>query len=74
MSQLEEILDQAKSLPPSELVKLIKRAAEILEQKQPADTHPAISYAARFGSGQGAFQTSAEADDFLRSERELWDQ
>ncbi len=74
MSQLEKILDQAKSLPPDDLVKLIKSVAEILERKQSANAHPAIRYTARFGSGKGAFQNPAEADDFLRSERELWDQ
>ena len=73
MSQLEIIINQAKALPPSELVKLIKQTAEILEQKQSAESKPTTSYAARFGSGQGAFQTAAEADDFLRSERDKWE-
>lgn len=73
MSQLELIITQAKTLPPSELVKLIKQTAEILEQKQSAENKTSTSYTARFGSGQGAFQTSAEADDFLRSERDKWE-
>lgn len=73
MSQLEMIINQARELPPSELVKLIKQTAEILEQKQSAESKTSTNYAARFGSGQGAFQSSAEADEFLRSERDKWE-
>ena len=78
-SQLELIVNQVKLLPPNDLVKLIKQAAELLEQKQAA---PAVSpankvrtnYAALFGSGKGAFATAAEADNFLRAERDQWEE
>lgn len=73
MSELELIITQAKDLPPSDLVKLIKQTAEILEQKQFADNQKSINYAARFGSGKGTFQTAVEADEFLRSERDKWE-
>ncbi|MEP7336878.1 MAG: hypothetical protein ABI977_03985 [Acidobacteriota bacterium] len=33
-SQLELIVDQVKLLPPGDLAELIKRTAEVLEQKQ----------------------------------------
>lgn len=36
MSQLEFILDQIKLLPSSDLIKLIRQAPEILEQKHNA--------------------------------------
>jgi hypothetical protein len=73
MSQLKQILDQVKSLPPGELVRLIERATEILEQKKAISNQATASYAMRFGSGRGSFQNSTEADAFLRSERERWD-
>jgi hypothetical protein len=69
-SQLELIVDQIKLLAPDDLIKLIKRAAELLEQNQIAGTTPAGGYASLFGSGKGAFATPAEADHFLRSARE----
>lgn len=74
-SQLELIVNQVKLLPPDDLVKLIKQAAELLEQKQPTPSIPATtSYAALFGSGKGAFATPAEADNFLRAERDQWEE
>ncbi len=78
-SQLELIADQVKFLPPSDLVKLIKQAVELLEQKQAAPMSPTTpattnNYAALFGSGKGAFATPAEADNFLRGERDQWEE
>ncbi|MDX2043470.1 MAG: hypothetical protein SF097_19795 [Acidobacteriota bacterium] len=79
--QLELIADQVKFLPPNDLVKLIKQAVELLEQKQVASmqpatttvTNPTTNYASLFGSGKGAFATPAEADNFLRAERNQWE-
>ena len=81
-SQLELIADQVKFLPPNDLVKLIKQAVELLAQKQaapaqpatPAVTNPTTNYAALFGSGKGAFATPAEANNFLRAERDQWEE
>ncbi len=78
-SQLELIANQVKLLPPNDLVKLIKQAVELLEQKQMASTTaPAekvtTDYTAFFGSGKGAFATPAEADNFLRAERDQWEE
>ncbi len=80
-SQLERISDQVKFLPPNDLVKLIKQAVELLAQKQavpaqsvtPAVANPTTNYASLFGSGKGAFATPAEADNFLRAERNQWE-
>jgi hypothetical protein len=71
-SQLELIVGQVKLLPPRDLVKLIKQVAELLEQKQsvPANT---TNYAALFGSGKGAYASQAEANNFLREERDQWE-
>ncbi len=68
-NELEAIVKRVRHLPPNELIQLIKQAAAILEQKQ--ESKP-TSYAARFGSGKGAFSTAAEADEFLRRERDAW--
>lgn len=77
-SQLELIADQVKFLPPNDLVKLIKQAVELLGQRQavpaqPTASHP-TNYTALFGSGKGAFATPAEADNFLRAERDQWEE
>ena len=71
-SQLESIVNQVKLLPPNDLVKLIKRAAELLEQKQSAPANT-TNYAALFGSGKGAYAGPAEANNFLREERDQWE-
>lgn len=77
-SQLELIADQVKFLPPNDLVKLIKQAVELLGESQVAPVQPTTpgktSYAALFGSGKGAFATPAEADNFLRAERDQWEE
>ena len=72
MSQLDAIVHQVNLLPPEALVQLIKRAAELLEQKQRA-TSVKVDYLALLGSGKGAFATAAEADQFLREERDGWE-
>lgn len=81
-SQLELIANQVKFLPPNDLVKLIKQATELLAEKQATPVQsvtttaipPTTNYAALFGSGKGAFATPAEADNFLRAERDQWEE
>jgi hypothetical protein len=71
-SQLKQVIDQVKLLPPDDLAKLIKQAEELLRQKQSAQ--PTTDYIALFGSGKGSFATPAEADSFLRAERDQWEE
>lgn len=73
MSQLDIIVNQVKLLPPETLVQLIRRVAEILEQKQTIPATTKVDYLALIGSGQGAFASAAEADQFLREERDRWE-
>ena len=73
MSQLDVIINQVKLLPPEALVQLIRRMAEILEQKQSVPAAPKVDYVALIGSGQGAYASAAEADQFLREERDGWE-
>lgn len=70
-NQLDAISHQVNLLPPEALVQLIKRAAELLEQKQSAPVK--VDYLALLGSGKGAFATAEEADQFLRQERDAWE-
>jgi hypothetical protein len=73
-SQFELIVDQVKQLPPVDLVRLMRYTLDLLEQNQVTSQKPVRSYASFFGSGKGAFNNSSEADAFIRSEREQWDE
>lgn len=72
--QLDIIVNQVKLLPPGDLVKLIRKVAVILEEKQAFSEKPATNYAAFFGAGKGVFTTPEEADRFIRQERDAWDE
>ena len=74
VSQFDLVMSQAKLLRPDDLVKLIKKVAELLEQKQVVVEKPATNYAAFFGAGKGVFATPEEVDRFIREERDAWDE
>ena len=57
MNQLEIIMQQVKTLPPQDLVKVIPQAAELLEQKWTAAESPAVDYVAFLGAGKGVFES-----------------
>jgi hypothetical protein len=72
-NRLENILTQAKMLSPDELAQLVERATEMLEEnQQPSPTK--LRYASLFGAGRGSFDNPAEADHFVRNERDAWDE
>jgi len=71
VSPLELIVNQVKHLPPDDLANLIEQAEELLRQKQSPQS--ATDYLALFGSGKGTVATPAEADRFLRAERDQWE-
>jgi hypothetical protein len=73
-NRLETILAQARRLSPGELAQLIKRAADLLAQSTQNHAQAVPRYAALFGSGKGTFASAAEADRFLREERDAWDE
>lgn len=73
-NKLETILAQARRLSPAELAQLIKRAADLLAQSTQNHAEAVPRYAALFGSGKGTFASVAEADRFLREERDAWDE
>lgn len=70
--QLETILAQVRQLSPNELAQLIKQAADLLAQSRTSASGSAPRYAALFGSGRGSYPTQAEADQFIRGERDAW--
>ena len=73
MNQLEIIMQQVRTLPPRDLVTLIRQAAELLEQKWAAAERPAVDYVAFIGAGKGVFETAEEVDRFIRAERDAWE-
>ena len=73
-NELKAILAQAERLSPDELALLIKRASELLEQSQSPTARRPPSYLAVFASGRGAFATPQEADEFVRQERDAWEE
>ena len=73
-SQLELIVNQIRLLSPDELVKLIKKAAELLEQKQSDSVQKKVDYVSLIGSGKEVFSSPEEVDLFIREERAAWDE
>ena len=73
-NELKAILAQAERLSPDELAVLIKRASELLKQSQSPTAQRPPSYLALFASGRGAFATPEEADEFVRQERDAWEE
>lgn len=72
-SQFDLVVSQVKLLPPDDLVKLIKKAAELLEQKQVIVEKSPTNYGNFFSAGKGIFSTSEEADRFICEERDAWE-
>ncbi len=73
-SQFDLVVNQVQLLPPDDLVRLIKKAEELLEQKQRASVPKKVDYVSLIGSGKGAFSSPEEADRFIREERDAWDE
>lgn len=72
-SQFDFVLHQVQRMPSDELMKLLKKVVELLEQKQTTAAPPKVDYVALIGSGKGAFASPEEADRFIREERDAWD-
>ena len=70
-SQLELIVNQIRLLPPDELIKLIKKAAELLEQKQ-SDLAPirpdSVTYSFIGIGRSGQKDLSSRAEEILEQE------
>jgi hypothetical protein len=75
---IQSLVRQARELSPDERVELIKDLQDSLAA-EPSHSHvepeenKRTDYLALFGSGRGGFATAQEADEFIRRERDAWD-
>jgi len=78
---IQSLVRQALELSSAERVELIKNLQDSLTADREASHPPGQSreenestdYLALFGSGRGGFATAQEADEFIRQERDEWD-
>jgi hypothetical protein len=78
---IQSLVRQALQLSSDERVELIKNLQDSLTADREASHSPGESgednkrtnYLALFGSGRGGFATVQEADEFIRRERDAWD-
>lgn len=69
-TEVETLLRQAKQLTTDERVELIKGLEDSLVTE---DNRGKPDYLALFGSGRGGYASPDEADEFIRKERDAWD-
>lgn len=78
---IQSIVRQARALSPDERLDLIRDLQNSLTDDRKAPHSPVepneennrTDYLALFGSGRGGFATAQEADEFIRRERDSWD-
>jgi len=78
---IQSLVRQARELSPDERVELIKDLQNSLAADREASHSSGESgadnkrtdYLALFGSGRGGFATTQEAAQFIRQERDAWD-
>ena len=76
-ADIQSLLRQVRQLTSEERAQLIKYLEDpLLGEQETAhanETNESPNYLALFGSGRGGFATAAEADEFIRQERDSWD-
>ena len=78
---IQSLIRQARELSPDERAELIRDLQNSLtadrdaapSQVEPDEDNSRTDYLALFGSGRGGFATAEEADEFIRQERDSWD-
>ena len=78
---IRSLVRQVRELSPDERAELLKDLQDSLTADREASHSPGESrednkrtnYLALFGSGRGGFATAQEADEFIRQERDAWD-
>jgi hypothetical protein len=75
---IQSLVRQALQLSPDEREELIKDLQDSLaeaphSQVESREENKRTDYLALFGSGRGGFATAQEADEFIRQERDAWD-
>lgn len=72
--QFQALIQQAKQLSPDERRQLMEYLVkDESDEKQGSSVGSDTNYLALFGSGRGVFTNSQEADQFIREERDSWD-
>ncbi|MBA2524551.1 MAG: hypothetical protein H0V18_02035 [Pyrinomonadaceae bacterium] len=75
--QFQALIQQVKQLSADERKQFIKYLEESAVADRQESEHQSRSeptdYLALFGSGRGGFTTAEEADNFVREERNAWD-
>ena len=78
---IQSLFRQAQELSPDERIELIRDLQDSLtadlaashSQVEPNEQNNRTDYLALFGSGHGGFATTQEADEFIRQERDSWE-
>lgn len=78
---VQSLARQARRLSPDERAELIKDLQDSLAaDREASNSHDEAQqqnnrtdYLALFGSGRGGFANEQEADEFIRQERDAWD-
>ena len=76
---IQSLVRQALQLSPNERAELIKDLQDSLTTEashsavESREENKRTDYLALFGSGRGGFVTAQEADEFIRQERDAWD-
>ena len=75
-AKIDSILRQVVRLTRDERAELIKSIETSLSgepENNLPETNGEPDYLAMFGSGRGAFESASEADEFIRQERDAWE-
>lgn len=79
--RIQSLVRQVRELSPDERAELLKDLQDSLtadreashSQFESREEKKRTDYLALFGSGRGGFATAQEADEFIRQERDAWD-
>ena len=79
--RIQSLVRQVRELSPDERAELLKDLQDSLtvdreashSQFESREENKRTDYLALFGSGRGGFATAQEADEFIRQERDAWD-
>lgn len=72
-ADVQTLLQQAKELTSDERLELVRLIKGLEHSLLSEEDHETPDYVALFGSGRGGFATPDEADEFIRKERDAWD-
>ena len=78
---IQSLVRQVRELSPDERAELVKHLQDSVtadreashSQFESPEENKRTDYVALFGSGRGGFATAQEADEFIRQERDAWD-